>query len=401
MFFGFFMRKNIGSVVVAVFPRFSQQNDIPSFPGLSPFEFGKFSMHASKKIKGKPTRRKQKAAPVPPSTDWRTTDDHEIIKRQLRAREEIYRIANSDPEHAVFSNFEVRSPSGMTYQVELRDLVSRQFSCTCTDFRINGLGTCKHVEAILLHLARRQRAEFKGAGRITSARIDIVPDQKAQALRVERGLSGLPPALRGRFDEEGLQLQGIDPEELLQEIMRCPGHALRVSQDVAPWLDSRRLAQERLLLRRDYEAGVIEGRHPEHVTLSPLFPYQREGMLHLAFSERALLADEMGLGKTIQAIAACALLRHLGRAARVLIVTPASLKAEWEEQISKFTTLPLRLVYGGRDSTAIPPPLSSQSSTTSRSSLTRSTSTSGYGPTSSFSTKPSESRTGPQRPRRR
>ena len=27
------------------------------------------------------------------------------------------------------------------------------------------------------------------------------------------------------------------------------------------------------------------------------FPYQQQGMLHLAFTERALLADEMGLGQ--------------------------------------------------------------------------------------------------------
>src|SRR5690606_16216332 len=100
--------------------------------------------------------------------------------------------------------------------------------------------------------------------------------------------------------------------------------------------------------RREYETGVVRGVHPEHVTLSPLYPYQREGMLHLAFTERALLADEMGLGKTIQAIAACALLHHLGQARRVLVVTPASLKAEWEEQIRRFTPHDLRLVFGGR-----------------------------------------------------
>ena len=64
--------------------------------------------------------------------------------------------------------------------------------------------------------------------------------------------------------------------------------------------------------------------------------------------ERALLADEMGLGKTIQAIAACALLNRLNEAARVLVVTPASLKTEWEEQIQRFTELPYHLVYGGR-----------------------------------------------------
>ena len=90
------------------------------------------------------------------------------------------------------------------------------------------------------------------------------------------------------------------------------------------------------------------GEWPAHETKVPLFPYQREGMLHLAFTERALLADEMGLGKTIQAIAACALLHRLGKASRVLVVTPASLKTEWEEQIQRFTTLPYQLVFGGR-----------------------------------------------------
>jgi SNF2 family DNA or RNA helicase len=111
-----------------------------------------------------------------------------------------------------------------------------------------------------------------------------------------------------------------------------------VSLDTTAWLAAREIALDRLISRRDYETGAAAGRHPAHETLLPLFPYQREGMLHLAFTERALLADEMGLGKTIQAVAACALLHRLGKARRVLIVTPASLKAEWEEQIHKIHT---------------------------------------------------------------
>ena len=71
-------------------------------------------------------------------------------------------------------------------------------------------------------------------------------------------------------------------------------------------------------------------------------------MLHLAFRERALLADDMGLGKTVQAIAACALLRELRGIERVLVVSPASLKAEWEEQIARFSELPARVVAGNR-----------------------------------------------------
>lgn len=283
---------------------------------------------------------------LPPATDWRTTDTDEIARRRLRAREERHRITNLHPAHPIFSTFAVRSPSGMTYYVEIRDLTSRHLSCTCPDFRINGLGTCKHAEAVLLQLARRKRPEFQAAQGSPSPRTDIVVAD--DTLRVERGLGRLPAALRRHFDTNGVLRQNVDPEEVVRAASSSRSRNLRVSQEVAPWLESRRRAGERVLLRREYEAGVREGRHPEHVTLSPLFPYQREGMLHLAFGERALLADEMGLGKTIQAIAACALLHHLGKARRVLVVTPASLKSEWEEQIRRFTNLPLRLVFGGR-----------------------------------------------------
>src|SRR5208282_2434094 len=96
------------------------------------------------------------------------------------------------------------------------------------------------------------------------------------------------------------------------------------------------------------ELKARSGEWPAHETKMPLFPSQREGMLHLAFTERALLADEMGLGKTIQAIAACALLQRMGQARHVLVVTPASLKSQWEEQIQRFTALPYQLLFGGR-----------------------------------------------------
>jgi len=56
----------------------------------------------------------------------------------------------------------------------------------------------------------------------------------------------------------------------------------------------------------------------------------------------------MGLGKTVQAIAACELLRRIQDIQRVLVISPASLKGEWEEQIAKFTNLPSRIIQGAR-----------------------------------------------------
>ena len=285
---------------------------------------------------------------LPPAQDWRTTDEDEINRRRLRARDEAFVIRNTDARFPVFSNFSVGSPSGLTYAVEVRDVAARQSACTCQDFRKNGLGTCKHVEAVLLHLEARSKRLFVRAVKEGSPRVDLVPDTAAGTLRIERGIERLPASLRAWFDADG-RLAGVPADEALAafEKLRAARPGLRVSQEVAPWLEEQRRLTERRELRRGYELKVRSGEWPVQETRVPLYPYQREGMLHLAFTERALLADEMGLGKTIQAIAACALLKRLGRAERVLVVTPASLKGEWEEQVRQFTELPVRLVFGG------------------------------------------------------
>ena len=286
---------------------------------------------------------------LPHPTDWRTTDADELAKRRLRAREERHRITNVDPAHPIFSNFEVQSPTGMTYRAEIRDVASREVFLHLYGFPHQ---RAQHLQA---HRGYPPPACPSSPGGIQS---------RAAGLLIARWTSfrtqppavcachATPPRCRAvcarASTATAFSWKGWTPRRLVAEIRTSRSQSLRISQDVEPWLEARSREHDRILSRREYEAAVANGNHPEHVTRSPLFPYQREGMLHLVFNERALLADEMGLGKTIQAIAACALLRNLGKARRVLIVTPASLKAEWEEQIGKFTGLPLRLVYGGR-----------------------------------------------------
>ncbi len=287
---------------------------------------------------------------VPSPHDWRTTDEDEINRRRVRAQTEEFRIANADPRHPIFSNFRVQSGSGLAYSVEIRQLSQRQFACECVDFRINGLGTCKHVEAVLLHLQARFKRLFHTAAQSPSPRLDLVPDSASDSIRLLNGNGSCPRTVKKWFDGDGLFRKGV-LEEILETLQKLGEHEvpeLRLSQELGPWLEARRRVIERKSLRREYELKVQSGEWPAHETKVPLFPYQREGMLHLAFTERALLADEMGLGKTIQAIAACALLHRLGQAQRVLVVTPASLKTEWEEQIQRFTELSYQLVFGSR-----------------------------------------------------
>jgi superfamily II DNA or RNA helicase len=284
---------------------------------------------------------------VPPAHDWRTTDTDEINKRRLRARVEPLRVSGMSGDHPIFANFRVSSGSGMSYIVEIRSLRERLFFCTCVDFRINALGTCKHVEATLHYLEARYGRRLIQAREQESPVIDVVPDPADDTLRIERAMNPLPTRLRRLFNSDG-RLRSKEPEQALEKIRKARVPNLRISQQVTPWLQARRQIEERKTLLREYEQKVQSGEWPAQETLAPLYPYQREGMLHLAFKERALLADEMGLGKTIQAIAACALLQRLGKASRVLVVTPASLKTEWEEQIQRFAKLSYQLVFGSR-----------------------------------------------------
>jgi superfamily II DNA or RNA helicase len=290
---------------------------------------------------------KDQPAKLPSIHNWKTTDEDEIAKRRFRAKAESLRVHNMDSRFPIFSNFTVKSGSGLAYSVEIRSIAQRRFSCNCVDFRINRLGTCKHIEATLLYLEARFSRIFRLAQKGAKGRPDVVPDLPSDKLRLE-GLAGVPPrALAKIMDADGFLLLE-DPDEALALLRKTHIPSLRISQDVAPWLEARKQSQERRHAIREYEQKVRSGEWPAQETLAPLYPYQREGMLHLAFNERALLADEMGLGKTIQAIAACALLHRLGKATRALVIAPASLKTEWEEQIQRFTNLPYQLIYGLR-----------------------------------------------------
>ncbi len=78
-----------------------------------------------------------------------------------------------------------------------------------------------------------------------------------------------------------------------------------------------------------------------------LLPFQLAGVEFLLGRDRALLADEMGLGKTIQA----AVLINEVKPESALIVCPASLKLNWEFELSRWLTVKriVKLVNSGSD----------------------------------------------------
>ncbi|HEY2135612.1 MAG TPA: DEAD/DEAH box helicase [Xanthobacteraceae bacterium] len=295
----------------------------------------------------------------PAQQGWLTTDADEIALRRWRGRTEIVAISALETDHPYFGTFRTRSDSGGSYDVEIRSLDEFTNSCSCIDHRVNGLGTCKHVEGVIDAKRRRGAAAFRRAQADASPRVEVFLDRRespklsivwpaANGAKAQAARNWLAPHLDGDGTLRG------DPgsvEALLAAWRTAPAKiraALRVTHHVGPWLERLKRQTSRVEARAAFLAEVEAGSATFDLLKHKLLPYQREGMLHLAFGERALLADEMGLGKTIQAIAACEMLAQRKDIDRVLVVCPASLKAEWEEQIARFTERPAKSVFGPR-----------------------------------------------------
>lgn len=79
------------------------------------------------------------------------------------------------------------------------------------------------------------------------------------------------------------------------------------------------------------------------------YEHQLEGIRTLARMGSFMLCDEMGLGKSLQALTVAAIDFQRGLASRVLIVCPASLKWNWQDECEKHTSFSSVILDGDRD----------------------------------------------------
>ena len=283
------------------------------------------------------------------SSRWLTTDDEERALRRERAQEEAMRVRPLSSARAEqFQNYEVSRtdvPDALPYTVELRSREESVNSCTCPDFRKNFLGTCKHIERVLMSVRRPKRGEPLVASR---AELFMTRNPYAPLLRIGAGVSAKMTQMLLRHTDGQGRLRMPGAAGLSALIRACETCAGRVSSEVREFLEALETRERLERVRASFREEIVAAKGATPFLKLPLYPYQIDGMLHLAFKGRAMLADEMGLGKTVQAVAAAAVMRDVMGVKRVLVIAPASLKAEWEEQISTFTALPQEVLFGAR-----------------------------------------------------
>ena len=275
----------------------------------------------------------------------------QIALRREFGRTQRFRLQNIGAE-PVFSEFTVSNPqTGGSYRVAIRGRKPGDNFCSCPDFAINTLGTCKHIEFTLAALERTR-------GSRAALRAGFHPDYSEIYLRygakrevVFRPGRGCPPAIRRlasrHFGLDGLLMpSAYDHFESFLKEAQADGHELRCYEDALTFIAQvRDEGLRREAIHTLFPRGATSPTF-EKLLKVPLYPYQRQGALFAAAAGRCLLADDMGLGKTIQAIAAAEILARAAGVERVLVVCPTSLKHQWRQEIDKFTDRSAEVVEG-------------------------------------------------------
>jgi len=264
-------------------------------------------------------------------------------ERARRARMRIRAVESNGP----WADYLVTNAlSGKTHRVALRGWEPGESYCTCPDFRVNTLGTCKHV----LKGQRYVRSKF------TAGVLGRRYRQQGLAVHVRYG--------------SDLQLRLLAPEEVRPDVARII-QALRdrpiedvpdlvgrlrkleaIGLEVTVYPDAEELIHRQLFAAR-IASKVAEirkdpRRHPlrKELLKMELLPYQLDGVAFAVGAGRAILADDMGLGKTIQGVGAAELLAREAGISKVLIVCPASVKSQWRGEILRFSNRSCQVVLG-------------------------------------------------------
>jgi len=275
----------------------------------------------------------------------------QIALRKQFAQKQNFRFKNMGDE-PIFSEFTVINPeTGGEYRVAIRGQRLGDNYCSCPDFAVNTLGTCKHVEFVLAKLQRKRGGKKAFAEGFQPAYSEIYLRYGAKrevmfspGTKCPKPLSELASHY---FDKYGI----LNPQAYSQfdTFMKKAGtfeHDLYCYEDTIEFIAQVR---DQAYLKKRIEKAFPEGTNSaafRKLLKVQLYPYQRKGALFAAKAGRSLIADDMGLGKTIQAIATVEILSKTIGLERVLIISPTSLKHQWKQEIEKFCNRSTEVVEG-------------------------------------------------------
>jgi superfamily II DNA or RNA helicase len=275
----------------------------------------------------------------------------QIALRKQFAQKQNFRLKNFGNE-PIFSEFMVANPqTNGEYRVAIRGQRIGDNYCSCPDFAVNTLGTCKHIEFTLARLQQKRGSKKAFAEGLLPVYSEVYLRYGAKRQVMFKPGTECPESLlelaSPYFDNYGiLKPQGYLRFDTFMRKAAAIKHDLRCYEDTIEFIAQVR---DQANLKKRIEKAFPKGANStafKDLLKVRLYPYQCKGALFAAKAGRSLIADDMGLGKTIQAIAAVEIFARTVGLERVLIISPTSLKHQWKQEIEKFCNCSVKVVEG-------------------------------------------------------
>ncbi len=213
---------------------------------------------------------------APPPDVIRATDEEDLVAQALeerakRAKTERMKVRSVDPSTPWTDYTVANEVSGKTYRVALRGDTRGVSYCSCPDFKVNTLGTCKHVMKVLSRTKAFPREVRDKPYRRTRITVH---------LRYVEGIA-LAVALPQRFTDEvraivqPLVRGPIEVSDLVRRLQKLEagGHGFFVTPDAEEFIERQLLAARLAKLVAEIRGAPDKHRLRTSLLKQPLLPY--------------------------------------------------------------------------------------------------------------------------------
>ena len=264
--------------------------------------------------------------------------DRVYQERVAKAENAEYTINLADN---IYGEHQLTNEKGKSFKVTLRDFINKTGYIDNVDLKTNKLGTTKHI-LFLYNYFTENPGKLKRLKK-TYPFIEIYTD----GLNDYKISWFFPEKLTD--DEERLLNKYFAGKSYIEHEQTAHFFAF-IQQSI----DFKRIKIRPEVIEKiekHYSAIELEQLQVTQVLdfsaiSAKLYPYQRQGVEFSVFKAGVIIADEMGLGKTLQAISTAILKKQVFGFSKTLVITPASVKQQWQNEIEKFSGEKVKIIDG-------------------------------------------------------
>lgn len=250
-------------------------------------------------------------------------------ERRQKAEKAAYKVIWADN---IYGDHTVINEKGVRYRVFLRDFENETGYSDSKDVQYNKLGTSKHIMFAFQQL-KNDVALYENLNK-TYPFIEIFCDP-LNDYKISWHYPHVMPARERQWIKQFFgNTKYIEDDKVKGFLdfveLSSSSQLIRIRPEVS-------MAIEALYEKEMLDALKDKTDIPFQEVKAELYAYQMQGVEFATFKKAAIIADEMGLGKTLQAITTAIAKKHILGHKKTLIITPASLKVQWKQEIEKFT----------------------------------------------------------------